>query len=163
MEPYLSWRAAARLAPDLSACKGCRSCWLRCGARAEVSEPEGRVLLAYLRRDPARARLRRIMAQDRSVDLGDGVRVSLCRLFDVERRECAAYAVRPLVCRLLGHVEWMPCPVGQVRRAAPSVAALGLMARYARWPRRPMEEWLAAGAADARLMPTRRHAAVRGR
>jgi len=144
VEPYASWRSAARLCQALRRCNGCRACWLRCGAGAEVSEPEARVLLAYLRRAPVQERMRRLRRQNHAADLGDGVRVRLCPLFDVERRECAVYAVRPLVCRLLGHVEWMPCPAGRLRPVS-SPQALGLLQRYARTRRRPIEEWLRLG------------------
>ncbi len=71
-----------------------------------------------------------------------------CPLYDVAGRCCAVYPVRPLVCRLLGYVEWMPCPVG---RALPPLAdRVALMCDYYAMAVRPVGQWLT----DAPLVRT---------
>ena len=64
-----------------------------------------------------------------------------CRFRDAERGRCSVYPVRPLVCRLFGHVEWLPCPIEKVTARAPG--AVELMRRYAEAPQHTYEEWLA--------------------
>jgi Fe-S-cluster containining protein len=69
-----------------------------------------------------------------------------CRFRDVERRRCLIYPARPAVCRLFGHVEWLPCPIDKVPRPVPG--AVTLMQRYADAPRRTYEEWRELGEED---------------
>jgi len=85
--------------------------------------------------------IRRVSVQDKTLDLGDGVTVQMCRYRDMERGGCAVYPARPLVCRLLGHVEWMPCPIDKVKHRANTNDALSLMREYARHERRTFEGW----------------------
>jgi Fe-S-cluster containining protein len=86
-------------------------------------------------------RIQLVLAQDKRVDLGDGVEARMCRYLDMEGGGCAVYEARPLVCRLLGHVEWMPCPVGKVEKEAPTLDALELMREYATEERLTFEQW----------------------
>ncbi len=86
--------------------------------------------------------LRRVEHQDKTVDLGDGVTVAMCRYFDMETESCMIYSVRPLMCRLMGHVEWMPCPIDKVERVLPTAEALHLMEAYAGEMRQPASEWI---------------------
>ena len=50
------------------------------------------------------------------------------------------YPIR-LVCRLLGHVEWMPCPIEKVVKRIETPDALQLMQAYAQIERRTFEGW----------------------
>src|SRR5262249_55773035 len=95
----------------------------------------------YAAAAPNREDVARVVAQDKTVDLGDGVTVQMCRYRDMERGRCAVYPARPLVCRLLGHVEWMPCPIEKVPRIVPTEDALALMRAYAEEERHTFEEW----------------------
>lgn len=85
--------------------------------------------------------LSRILAQDKAVDLGDGVSVAMCRFRDMERGWCAIYPARPLICRLFGHVQWLPCPIDKVPRPVPTEDAIALMQEYAKQERHTFEEW----------------------
>jgi hypothetical protein len=63
-----------------------------------------------------------------------------CRFRDAERGRCSIYPVRPLVCRLFGHVEWLPCPIQKI--TAPHPGGVDAMRRYGEAPLRTYEEWL---------------------
>lgn len=89
----------------------------------------------------ARENLDRVLAQSKEVDLGEGVSVELCRFLDMETKACSVYEARPLICRLLGHVEWLPCPIELVPREVVTSDALALMHEYAKSERKTLEEW----------------------
>jgi len=126
---------------DLTPCDGCDACGLRCAAGVPMSRAEYNAVQQYVEVAMSRAEHERIISQDKTADLGDGMTVTMCRYRDMERRRCAVYPARPLVCRLLGHVEWMPCPIEKVKRVVPTEDALALMREYAREKRRTFEEW----------------------
>jgi Fe-S-cluster containining protein len=128
---------------DLSVCSGCDACGLRCAAGAPASRREWLALSDYIASLGADARreLARVEAQDKAMDLGDGVTVRMCRYRDMERGGCAVYPARPLVCRLLGHVEWMPCPIDKVRHRVKTADGLALMAEYSKQRRNTFDAW----------------------
>ena len=128
---------------DLSVCDGCTACDIRCADGVQATRAEWDALQAYIASAPAaeRAAITQVMAQDKTVDLGDEVTVTLCRYFYMRTRRCAVYPARPLVCRLLGHVEWLPCPIEQVPRPLPTPLALALIHAYAEQRRRTFAEW----------------------
>ncbi|HLJ53403.1 MAG TPA: YkgJ family cysteine cluster protein [Chthonomonadaceae bacterium] len=132
---------------ELSVCYGCDACGLRCAAGVPATQEEWAGLRRYVESLNAAGRreLARVEGQDKTVDLGDGVSVTLCRYRDMEHGRCAVYPARPLVCRLLGHVEWMPCPIEKVPRTVRTEDALALMRAYAQTDRRTFEEWEAEG------------------
>jgi len=127
----------------LSVCNGCDACGLRCAAGIPATGDEWERLQNFLAEcsPEERAEIARVEAQDKSVDLGDGVVVAMCRYRDMEAGRCVVYPARPLVCRLLGHVEWMPCPIEKVPKPIPTPDALALMHAYARFDRKTFEEW----------------------
>jgi Fe-S-cluster containining protein len=143
---------------ELAVCNGCTACYLRCADGVQSTRAEWDLLqdtIAALL--PAeRATLDTIMAQDKTVDLGDEVAVSLCRYFDMETRSCAVYSARPLVCRLLGHVEWLPCPIDKVPRPLPTPLALALMRAYADEERKTFAEWEQQETGPCQMMNTPR-------
>ena len=126
---------------DLTPCNGCDSCGLRCEAGVQMSRAEYDAVQGYIESSGNRNEIDRVVAQDKRVDLGDGVTVRMCRYRDMELARCAVYPARPLICRLLGHVEWMPCPIEKVKRIVPTEDALELMNQYARIERRTFDEW----------------------
>ncbi len=134
-------RAESNMA--LQVCSGCDSCYLRCSSEVPVARHEWEAIIAYVEsRDAAqRAAIAQVMEQDKTVDLGDEVTVEMCRYFDMDTHHCMVYSVRPLACRLLGHVEWMPCPIEKVPHCLPTSEALELMKCYARLERRTFAEW----------------------
>lgn len=126
---------------DLTPCNGCDGCGLRCTVGVPMSREEYETVKAYVECAPNREEVVRVAAQEKTVELGDGVQVRMCRFRDMERGRCAIYPARPLVCRLLGHVEWMPCPIEKVERIVPTDEALELMRTYAALERHSFEEW----------------------
>jgi Fe-S-cluster containining protein len=87
------------------------------------------------------AKVTQILNQDKRVDLGDGFHARMCRYRDMEAGGCAIYEARPLVCRLMGHVEWLPCPIEKVEKPLATPMALGLMRAYSTEERLTFEEW----------------------
>lgn len=71
---------------------------------------------------------------------GDALTADYCPLYDRAAGACLVYPVRPLVCRLLGFVEWMPCPLG--RDLAVLADGPRLMVEYARLRPEPIAAWL---------------------
>ncbi len=138
------WKQRVFQQMDLSPCNGCDGCGLRCTAGVPLSQEEREAVQQYIEAAPDRQEIARVLRQDKAVDLGDGVIIQMCRYRDMERGRCAIYPARPLVCRLMGHVEWMPCPIEHVPRVAPTEDALALMRTYARSERRTFEDWEAA-------------------
>ena len=140
---YIELKIRCEAQMQMEVCNGCTECYLRCSADVPASHTEWEMLQNYIAAMTVseRASLARIEAQDKSVDLGDEVSVSMCRYFDMTTRRCAVYTVRPLVCRLLGHVEWMPCPIEKVPHPIPTPDALALLRSYAELERRTFAEW----------------------
>lgn len=128
---------------QLSVCNGCDQCGLRCASGVPASRSEWDALQAYLASlsEAERAEIRRVETQDKTVDLGDEVTVQMCRYRDMEAGRCVVYPARPLICRLLGHVEWLPCPIEKVPKRIDTTDAVALMQSYAQFERRTFEEW----------------------
>lgn len=124
---------------DLSPCNGCDGCGLRCTTGVQMSRTEYEAVQEYVAEH--REEVERVAAQDKTLDLGDDVTIQMCRFRDMERGRCAIYPARPLVCRLLGHVEWLPCPIEKVPKIASTPDALALMRAYAEEERHTFEEW----------------------
>lgn len=127
----------------LDACNGCTACALRCASDVPASRAEWKALQAYIAQasEAEREAIAHVQAQEKAVSLGDDVTVQMCRYFDMETQHCIVYPVRPLACRLLGHVKWMPCPIEKVPAPLPTEDALHLMRSYARFERKTFAEW----------------------
>ncbi len=127
----------------LTACDGCDLCGDRCVSGYPISRWEYRRIREYLAHEADPGERDRVAAQEKEVPWpgAPGFTYEACRFRDVERGLCSIYPVRPLVCRLFGHVEWLPCPAGLIADAAPEGVAL--MEWYARRDLRPYEAWLA--------------------
>lgn len=146
---YIELKARCEGQMHLNVCNGCDACGLRCADGIPATQEEWGSLQQFLAAcsPEERAEIARIEAQDKSFDLGDDVTVQMCRYRDMEAGGCAVYPARPLVCRLLGHVEWMPCPIEKVPRPIPTPDALLLVQAYARFERKTFVEWETADAA----------------
>ena len=131
----------------LSACDGCDRCGDRCVSGYPISGWEYRRIRDYLAaQDPVGRE--RVAAQEKVVPWPGAPEVTYeaCRFRDLERGQCSIYLVRPLICRLFGHVEWLPCPAGIIEDAAPE--GVSLMEWYSRRDLRTYEEWQALEEAD---------------
>lgn len=63
-----------------------------------------------------------------------------CEFSDPSGPRCLIYPVRPLICRLFGIVEWLPCPAGRVPTLVPDGPQI--MERYRRFERMSFRQWL---------------------
>lgn len=140
---YIALQASCEADMDLSACSGCTACSLRCAKGVPATREEWTAIHDYISKmtDNERENLQRVLSQNKAADLGDEVSVEMCRYWDVTNERCAVYSARPLICRLLGHVEWLPCPIEKVTQIVPTEKALALMSAYAKEERRTFEEW----------------------
>lgn len=127
---------------DQSVCNGCDACGARCTAGVPMLEAEFTALRGFLA-SPEGEDARRIEQLDKQVPYpgAEEFHYTACRFRDVEHERCSVYPVRPLVCRLFGHVEWLPCPIEKVPQATPG--GLEVMRLYGSVPQKTYEEWLA--------------------
>jgi Fe-S-cluster containining protein len=125
---------------DQRCCDGCDECGARCTAGVPMLRPEYERIRLYLESE-AGAEARLVEQADKKVPYPgtDDVFYTACRFRDVERGRCSIYPVRPLVCRLFGHVEWLPCPIQKVPSTASG--ALDVMRHYGEAEQRTYEEW----------------------
>lgn len=147
---FIELKARCEQKMHLNVCNGCDACGLRCAEGIPAAREEWESLQEFLasRSPEERAEIARVEAQDKSVDLGDEVTVQMCRYRDMEVGRCVVYPARPLVCRLLGHVEWMPCPIEKVPQPISTSDALQLVQLYARFERKTFDEWEAKPSGD---------------
>lgn len=130
---------------DQSPCDGCDMCGARCTAGVPMLQAEFEAIRLYLG-SPEGEEARRVEQEDKQTpypgtEPEDGVFYTACRFRDVERGRCSIYPVRPLVCRLFGHVEWLPCPIEKV--PTPTPGGFEAMNRYGDGGLLIYEEWLA--------------------
>lgn len=125
---------------DQSVCDGCDECGARCTTGVPMLESEFAALQEFLA-SPEGEDARRIALLDKQVPYpgAEEYHYTACRFRDVERGRCSVYPVRPLICRLFGHVGWLPCPIEKVPQATPG--GLEVMRLYGTVPQKTYEEW----------------------
>jgi len=128
---------------DLSVCDGCDGCGLRCSEGVPMTSAEYEAIEAFVAGTvrPPMDWTRWDGAAGAWVDLGDGFGFRACRFRDVRSGRCGIYPVRPLVCRLMGYVPWMPCPIGRVATTVAPDCVLAALDEYCRATRMPYAEW----------------------
>ncbi len=130
-EQVLKWLASVYQQLPVGSCDGCRDCASRCAGDVPMLSTEYQAIRQYLADEgqqippPPRRLSTQMMAG--------------CRFLDRDSRWCVIYPVRPLICRLFGLVEWLPCPTGKQTM----VLAEGwkLMRQYAELGPRPFTHW----------------------
>lgn len=132
--------AAKRWLERLSLCNGCDLCGSRCVTGYPISLWEYQRIKRYLEQLPE-AELEKIRSQNKELPWPGAPELTYtaCPFRDTERKRCAIYPVRPLICRLFGHVEWLPCPAGIISEVHPR--GWQIMQWYARRELRTFEEW----------------------
>jgi uncharacterized protein len=126
---------------DQSPCNGCDACGMRCTDGVPLMETEYEAIEVELATLPSDDVARVIGQGKRQPIPGTDETYLACRFRDVERGRCLIYRARPTICRLFGHVEWLPCPIGKITRPVPG--GVKLMQSYSQAPRRTYEEWTA--------------------
>ncbi len=103
-----------------------------------MAEDEFERIVEYLQKcDPNEAR--RVLEQSKTVQWFEDISYEACLFYDVTRRRCLVYPARPLICRLFGRVEWLPCPIG--RKLPLLHNGIELIQTYARQRRATFGEW----------------------
>lgn len=103
---------------DQSPCDGCTVCMDRCTAGIPLTRDEYVALRTALEAVPQDER-DRVIGQEkvRPWPGVEDVTYTACRFLDLDSGLCLVYEARPLICRLFGQVEWLPCPSGKVTTA----------------------------------------------
>lgn len=124
--------------PGRNPCDGCHECGLRCMAGIQLTKEEFERIVACLReQDPYQ--VIRVLEQEKHVVWFEDIETEQCVFYDVTKRRCLIYPARPLICRLFGRVEWLPCPL---EKPLPLLHdGLGIIQRYARERRMTFAEW----------------------
>jgi len=109
-------------------CDGCHRCASKCVGDLKITRTEFEAIREYLGGPIWQPRIR-----------GAGEMLKPCEFQDPDGWHCMVYPVRPLVCRLFGVVEWLPCPVGRI----PALVEDGLqiVRQYGRFPRHSFRQW----------------------
>jgi len=122
-------------------CDGCHECGLRCTAGVQMTRSEFDRIVEYLQTQDSR-QIARVLDQEKHIVWFEDTMTEACVLYDVTRHQCVIYPVRPLICRLFGHVEWLPCPLG---KPVPCIReGLRVVQDYAQERRATFQEWCSA-------------------
>ena len=83
--------------------------------------------------------VRRVLDQEKRVPWFEDIETEHCLFYDVTKHGCIVYPARPLICRLFGRVEWLPCPL---EKPLPLLRdGLGILRIYASEKRATFTEW----------------------
>jgi Fe-S-cluster containining protein len=119
----------------LHLCHGCDGCGMRCAEGIRITRSEYLRIEQHLKAHPGETA--RVQAQDKSIP---GWPVNkFCQFRDTELDRCSIYPVRPVICRLFGHTEWLPCPLGIVPLLGQE--AMDVYQRYAGEELRTIDQW----------------------
>ncbi len=129
---------------DQSPCDGCDECGARCTSGVPMLRAEFDAIQTFLAGpNGEEARLVELLGKQLpypGTSVEEGAFYTACRFRDIERARCSIYPVRPLICRLFGHVEWLPCPIAKV--PSPTPGGPEIMLEYRKAPQHTYEEWL---------------------
>lgn len=111
-------------------CDGCHECGEKCAGEIKMTRLEFLRIRACLGDRPAPAQRQRAA----------GEFAAPCRFYDPSLPGCIVYPARPLICRLFGLVEWLPCPIGRRQPEAENAGAV--MEWYSTQDLRTYAQWL---------------------
>lgn len=100
---------------DQAPCNGCTECRHRCTAGIALTHAEHHAIRACL--DALSPAVRNaVLDQNKEMPWpgAEDLTYTACRFFDTSNGLCLVYPARPLICRLFGHVEWLPCPIQRI-------------------------------------------------
>lgn len=113
----------------MDGCDGCSGCAGRCAGNLRITRTEFEAISAYLDGGGWFPNLR-----------AHAHMVTPCEFRRPGDSWCLVYPVRPLICRLFGLVEWLPCPLGLHPATVPDGPRI--IAAYAQFERRTWRQWL---------------------
>ena len=129
---------SATESPADNPCDGCHECGLRCTSGIQMGKGEFEQIVACLReQDPWQ--VRRVLEQEKRIVWFEDIETEQCLFYDVPKRRCIVYPARPLICRLFGRVEWLPCPLGKPLPLLHD--GVGVIRAYAGERRATFPEW----------------------
>jgi Fe-S-cluster containining protein len=127
-------------APPTDPCDGCTECALRCAGGIPLTRREFDGVVAYLRSLPPE-KVRRVLEQEKILPWFEDISREACLFLDLRDNYCLIYPARPMICRLFGRVEWLPCPAEKA--VSQLHDGLGIIRDYSREPRKTFPEWQA--------------------
>lgn len=96
-----------------------------------------RIVKCLQEQDPRQ--VTRVLEQEKRVPWFEDIETEMCLFYDVTKHRCIAYPARPLICRLFGRVEWLPCPL---EKSLPLLKdGLKVIQAYAEQKRATFAEW----------------------
>jgi hypothetical protein len=110
-------------------CTGCEDCAGRCMGNLSIARAEFEAIRDFLGGTVYQPTLRH-----------QGQMAVQCEFSDPDGPRCLIYPVRPLICRLFGIVEWLPCPRDRVPTLVPDGPSI--MQRYQQMERKTFREWM---------------------
>ena len=110
-------------------CRGCTDCATRCVGNLLITRTEFEAICDYLGDAIYQPTLRRA-----------GQMAPRCEFSDPDGARCLIYPVRPLICRLFGIVDWLPCPRQRLPALVPDGARI--IEQYAQFARRSFRGWM---------------------
>lgn len=110
-------------------CSGCEGCASRCVGNLRITRTEFEQIREYLGGGGFFPVVRE-----------HGRMLRSCEFSDPDGPRCMIYPVRPLICRLFGLVEWLPCPLGRVPVRVEE--GPNIMEQYRRFERKTYRQWL---------------------
>jgi uncharacterized protein len=119
----------------LALCHGCDGCGMRCTEGVRMTRVEFLRVEQFLEAHPAEST--RVASQDKTIP--DWPVTRFCQFRDTELNRCFIYPVRPVICRLFGHTEWLPCPLEIVPLRGQD--AMDVYQEYAAEEIRTYDEW----------------------
>jgi len=129
-------RSTIRRLPN-GRCNGCYDCATRCMGNLPITRTEFEAIREFIGGGGYFPTVRPA-----------GGMAAACEFADPDGPRCLIYPVRPLICRLFGLVEWLPCPRGRLGVLLPD--GVELIRRYSRFERRTYRQWLRNSSAAGR-------------
>jgi len=124
---------------EMSACNGCDECGLRCSGDIQMTESEFEGIWNFLSLQKPEE-VARVLGQEKKVEFTLGWTIRYCLFRDMEKKNCFIYPARPLICRLFGYTEWLPCPIAKVPFVLKD--AVQIMQDYSALERKTFREWM---------------------
>ena len=125
-------------AEQVDPCDGCHECAMRCTSGVPITKREFEAIVDYLRSLDFEE-VRRVLDQEKVTQWFEDITRECCIFLDMKSKMCLVYPARPLICRLFGKVEWLPCPVEREVRVLKD--GLSIIKEYAKEPRQTFAEW----------------------
>ena len=120
-------------------CNGCIECAMRCTAGIKMNELEFWRIIDELR-GADRTFILRVLNEEKKLHWFEEIYYNACPFIDSHTMLCSIYSARPLICRVFGRVQQLPCPTGMAPQDMDMHRAFDI---YRLMPRKTFTEWMA--------------------